>query len=310
MCRQILIILGISMRQSSCWWASLLFFGISSSLYASNLSSDTTTITNNQTEDKTEVSVESSLATTTTVHKKIRQHLKVLSTELKVDANANQPEQIKDPFQPFNRKVYVFNDFLDRHILRPVAVGYKKTIPLEVQGSYRSFHNNLGEPWNATNQAIQGKPLRALKTVGRFALNTLTTLGLADPAQRLNLNYESESLGTTLGYYGVASGPYIMLPFFGPSTVRDGLGTIIDSQAQVQRYAFDDYLGLYWSDMVVNGVDLRSSLLDMENVLQGDRYSAIRDIYLQRKKFIIAEKKGTESQDVSFVGDDVDNSTP
>ena len=288
------------MRQSCIWLASFVFLGMSSSLYADETQPSDQTITT------TEVATESSFATTTKTTRQFRQHLKVLSNELKVDANAAQPEHVKDPFQSFNRKIYSFNDFLDRHALRPIALQYKTKVPQEVQGAYENFHGNLGEPWNATNQVAQGKPIKALKTFGRFTLNTLTTLGLGDPAQRLNLQHESESLGTTLGYYGVPSGPYLMLPFYGPSTLRDGLGTIVDSQAQGQRYAFDDYLGLYWGDLTLAAIDLRSNLIDMESGLQGDRYSAIRDIYLQRKKFVIAEKKGTEDQNVSFVSDDTE----
>ena len=285
------------MRQSCIWLASFVCLGMSSSLYANDTQPSDDTITT------TEVATESSFATTTKTTRQLRQHLKVLSNELKVDANAAQPEHVKDPFQSFNRKIYSFNDFLDRHALRPIALQYKTKVPQEVQGAYENFHGNLGEPWNATNQVVQGKPMKALKTFGRFTLNTLTTLGLGDPARRLDLQHEGESLGTTLGYYGVPSGPYLMLPFYGPSTLRDGLGTIVDSQAQVQRYAFDDYPGLYWGDLSLAAIDLRSNLIDMESGLQGDRYSAIRDIYLQRKKFIIAEKKGTEDQDVSFVSD-------
>lgn len=288
------------MRFSCVWLASVMCLSVST-LHANE--TETSTISTEGLKTTTEVSTDSSFATTTKVTHKLQQKLKVLSQELHVDANAAQPEEVKDPFQKFNRKVYVFNDFLDRHALRPIALQYKEKIPTDVQGSYENFHTNLGEPWNATNQIVQGKPLRALKTLGRFTLNTLTTLGLADPARRLNLNHESESLGTTLGFYGVSSGPYLMLPFFGPSTLRDGLGTIIDSQAQLQKYVFDDYPSLYWSDLGLAAIDLRSNLIDMESGLQGDRYSAIRDIYLQRKKFLIAEKKGTADQDISFVDD-------
>ncbi|WP_407926562.1 VacJ family lipoprotein [Acinetobacter baretiae] len=229
--------------------------------------------------------------------------IKHFGKKLSVDASASQPDQVKDPFQSFNRKIYVFNDTLDHYILRPVAVQYKAKVPSEVRGSYRSFRDNLGEPWNATNQLIQWKPLKALKTFGRFTLNTLTTLGLADPAQRLNLVHEDESLGTTLGYYHVPSGPYLMLPFLGPSTLRDGLGLVVDKQARLQKYIFEDYDGLYWTDTALGAIDLRSSFLDLEGALQGDKYAALRDAYLQRNKFVIAEKQGNASADVSFVDD-------
>lgn len=226
--------------------------------------------------------------------------IKHFGKSLTIDASASQPDTEKDPLQPVNRKIYTFNNTLDHYILRPIAVQYKKKVPSEVRGSYRSFRNNLGEPWNATNQLAQWKPMKALKTLGRFTLNTVTTLGLADPAQRLNLNYEDESLGTTLGYYHVPSGPYLMLPFLGPSTLRDGLGWIIDSQARPQKYIFEDYDGLYWTDTALGAIDLRSSFLDIEDTLQGDKYAALRDAYLQHNKFVIAEKQGNPDEGMSF----------
>ncbi|MEB3755151.1 VacJ family lipoprotein [Acinetobacter sp. MD2(2019)] len=268
-------------------------------------SADDAVSTSTQTAD-TETSTITT-TTTTKTHTSPFLHLKEIThetiTKLKVDANAEQPDEVKDPLQTINRKVFVFNDALDRHVLRPIAVQYQTKIPEDVRGSYRGFKDNLGEPWNAVNQVAQWKPKRALKTLGRFTINTLTTLGLADPARRLGLDQQSESLGVTLGYYGMPSGPYLMLPFFGPSTVRDGLGSIVDLEAQPQRYIFDDYKGLYWTNAALGAIDLRSSLLDIDQSLQGDRYAAIRDAYLQRKHFQIAQRQGKDDQ-VSFVDDD------
>ena len=286
------------MRQFSVLCATLITLGISSSI----LANEPTTINDAQAES---------------VNKNSRiDKFKAFSgktiQDLKVDANAAQPDEIKDPFQSVNRKIFAFNDYIDRHALRPIAVQYQAKIPAEVRGSYRDFRGNLAEPWNATNQVIQWKPKRALKTVGRFVINSITTLGLADPASRLGLDGEDESFGTTLGYYGVRSGPYLMVPFVGPSTLRDGFGFLVDSQASPQKYILDDYQGLYWGDWAVYAIDMRSSLLDVDSALQGDRYAAIRDAYLQRKRFVIAEKKGDSNDDVSFVDDDdsgVDNSS-
>ena len=230
----------------------------------------------------------------------------VKAKDLKVNANATQPDEVKDPLQPLNHQVYAFNDMLDRNIARPLAVQYTKKVPGEVRGSYRQFRKNLGEPWNAVNQLIQGRPLRAAKTLGRFSLNTITTLGMADPARRLGLDTEEENFGTTLGYYGVPSGPYVMLPIYGPSTFRDGFGTLVDGQARPQKYILDDNDRLYWSEQVMRGVDTRSQLLEVEQVLQGDKYAAIRDIYLQRKNFEIAEKKGLDADNISFVDDETE----
>jgi len=225
--------------------------------------------------------------------------------DLKVNANAAQPDAVKDPLQPLNRQIYAFNDMLDRNLLKPVAIQYVAKIPEPVRSPYRQFRKNLGEPWNAVNQLIQGRPTRAAQTLGRFTLNTLTTLGFADPARRLGLSTEEESFGVTLGYYGVPSGPYVMLPFFGPSTFRDGFGLAADSFGRPQKYLLDDQEGIYWSTNVLQAVDARSQILDIEESLKGDKYSMIRDFYLQRKAFQIAEKRG-DSDDVSFVGDDDD----
>lgn len=227
--------------------------------------------------------------------------------DFKVDANAAQPDELKDPLQPLNRAIYNFNDVLDRNIVRPIAVQYKEKFPEDVRGSYNAFRVNLSEPWNAVNQLIQGRPLRAAKTLGRFTINTLTTLGFADPAQHLGLDSESESIGTTLGYYGVPTGPYLVLPLYGPSTLRDGVGLVADVVGRPQEYLLDDYPTAYWSDQAARGINARSQYLDLENSLQGDRYSALRDIYLQRKNFIIAEKKGLDANSINFI-DDVNDS--
>lgn len=286
------------MRQFSVLCATLVTLGISSSI----LANEPTTINDAQAES----------ANKNSRIDKFKAFSGKTIQDLKVDANAAQPDEIKDPFQSVNRKIFAFNDYIDRHALRPIAVQYQAKIPAEVRGSYRDFRGNLAEPWNATNQVIQWKPKRALKTVGRFVINSITTLGLADPASRLGLDGEDESFGTTLGYYGVRSGPYLMVPFVGPSTLRDGFGFLVDSQASPQKYILDDYQGLYWGDWAVYAIDMRSSLLDVDRALQGDRYAAIRDAYLQRKRFVIAEKKGDSNDDVSFVDEDdsgVDNSS-
>ncbi|ENU29424.1 hypothetical protein F991_02813 [Acinetobacter sp. CIP-A165] len=226
--------------------------------------------------------------------------------DLKVNANAAQPDEVKDPLQPLNRQIFLFNDALDRNLLKPVAIQYVAKVPVEVRSPYRQFRKNLGEPWNAVNQVIQGRPSRAAKTLGRFTVNTLTTLGFADPARRLGLSTEEENFGVTLGYYGVPSGPYVMLPFFGPSTFRDGFGLAADSFGRPQKYLLDDQDGIYWSSNVLQAVDARSQLLDIEESLKGDKYSMIRDFYLQRKAFQIAEKRG-DANDISFINDADDN---
>ena len=236
----------------------------------------------------------------------------IKAKDLKVDANAAQPDNVKDPLQPLNRQIFAVNDALDRAIVRPIAVEYKEKIPSPIRDSYSGFRKNLGEPWNAVNQLIQGRPGRAAKTLGRFTINTVTTLGFADPASRLGLETEDENFGTTLGYWGVPSGPYLVLPVFGPSTFRDSFGLVVDGYARPQRYILEDEEGLYWAEQTLRGIDVRSQLIDIEGAIQGDKYSSIRDIYLQRKNFIIAEKKGQEAEGmfIDDVSDDDSSSSP
>lgn len=292
------------MHYSHYVWAGLLSLGLISPVFANDLveseasSSSSTAVVSSK--------VPSSAKQLPQLKAALQELKNIKAQDLKVDANATQPESQKDPLQPLNRQIYAFNDVLDRNIARPLAVQYKQKVPSDVRDSYHQFRKNLGEPWNVVNQLVQGRPLRAAKSLGRFTINTLTTLGLADPAQHLGLNTEDENFGTTLGYYGVPSGPYVVLPIFGPSTFRDSVGMVVDSQARLQKYLFEDNDGLYWTEQTLRGLDTRSQILDIEDVLQGDKYAAIRDIYLQRKNFAIAEKKGLESENM-FINDDFDD---
>ena len=270
---------------------SSIFIGVSPSLYASEFSEST-----NASSDTEDQSSQSSLKDLKNVGFK----------SFAVNANAAQPDEVKDPLEPLNRKIYNFNDTLDRNIVRPIAVQYKEKVPDDVRGSYSSFRSNLTEPWSAVNQLVQGRPGRALKTLGRFTINTITTLGFADPAKRIGLSSESDDVGTTLGYYGVPSGPYLVLPIFGPSTLRDGTGQVIDLIGRPQEY-LDGHDGVYWSDQAGRGISARASLLDFEDALQGDKYASLRDIYLQRRNYIIAEKKGLDAAAIQFIDDDIED---
>ena len=292
------------MYQQKYLWVCLVSLGFITSTHATTSSPSSEEVTQKETAEV--IAADSSSKTKNSRLDALKELKNVKTKDLKVNANATQPDEVKDPLQPLNRQVYAFNDMLDRNIARPLAVQYTKKVPSEVRGSYRQFRKNLGEPWNAINQLIQGRPLRAAKTLGRFSLNTITTLGMADPARHLGLDTEEENFGTTLGYYGVPSGPYVMLPIYGPSTFRDGFGTLVDGQARPQKYILDDNDRLYWSEQVMRGVDTRSQLLEVEQVLQGDKYAAIRDIYLQRKNFEIAEKKGLDADNISFVDDETE----
>lgn len=289
------------MRQFNFLCASMLSLGLTSHVFAQETPSTSDTTVSNET-----VNSESSLQSRIESLKELK-NIKV--DDLKVNANAAQSDNVKDPLQPLNRQIFDFNDKLDQHIARPVAVQYKEKVPEDVRSSYTLFRKNLMEPWNAVNQLVQGRPTRALKSLGRFTINSVTSLGLADPARRLGLSTEEENLGTTLGYYGVPSGPYLMLPILGPSTLRHSLDYVAESYANPLTYPMDqnDQTGLIWGNRALGGINARARLIEFESALQGDKYSAIRDIYLQRLSYNIAQKKGQDAAAISFVEDDLDD---
>lgn len=300
------------MRPYHTLWACLLSIGLTSHVFAQEESSTQENANNalstaSVSDDKP--AIDDTTTTATSKHPRLTalKELKhVTKNDLKVNANAAQPDAVKDPLQPLNREVYAFNDMLDRNIFRPIAVQYKEKTPEDVRSSYSLFRKNLSEPWNAVNQLAQGRFSRAAKSLGRFTINTVTSLGMADPATRLGLATEEESLGMTLGYYGVPSGPYLMLPILGPSTIRHVGDYVAEGYANPITYPMDDngQTGLIWGNRVLGGINTRAKLLDVESVLQGDRYAAIRDIYLQRLAFQIAEKKGKGEEAVAFVDDE------
>lgn len=307
------------MRPYHVLWACLLSIGLTSHVFAQDElstqeNSDNAVSTDSVSDDKSSQENSSTLENEAmSKHPRIEalKELKnITKNDLKVNANAAQPDAVKDPLQPLNREIYAFNDMIDRNVARPIAVQYKEKVPGDVRSSYSLFRKNLSEPWNAVNQLAQGRFSRAAKSLGRFTINTVTSLGLADPATRLGLATEEESLGTTLGYYGIPSGPYVMLPILGPSTLRHSVDYVAEGYANPLTYPMDNnhQTGLVWGNRVLGGINTRSKLLDVESVLQGDRYSAIRDIYLQRLAFQIAEKKGRGQEAVAFVDDDEDDS--
>lgn len=226
---------------------------------------------------------------------------------LAVNADANQPEHVKDPLMPINRKVFQFNQTMDKYLLLPVARTYKRVLPQPVRTSVGNFFSNLREPWNAVNHLLQGNPKSSAKSLERFTVNTLTSLGLADPASKWGIVSTSEDFGQTLGVWGVKSGPFLMLPFLGPSTLRDASSMVVDMYARPQHYI--DNNSVQWSLNGLQVVNLRAGLIGVEDLVQGDQYTLLRDLYLQRRQFAIyGESNPSASIDDSF-GDDGDGST-
>ena len=203
-----------------------------------------------------------------------------------------------DPWSGMNRGIYKFNDGIDRAVLKPVAKGYKKITPNWFRNATGRFFANLGYPVTIVNQLLQGKPKLFLMDTGRFITNT--TLGLAglfDVADRMHMPSHQEDFGQTLAVWGVPSGPYLMLPFLGPSTVRDAPGKIPDYFLGILRYT-DVSTPVVWGTRAVEVVDTRASLLSTESALDTafDRYGVLRDVWLQRRQYLIYDGNPPEEE--------------
>lgn len=192
----------------------------------------------------------------------------------------------KDPFEGFNRSMFAFNDAIDKAALKPAATAYKKVLPSFVQTGVSNFFGNLSDVWTGVNNLLQGKGKDGASDIGRVALNTTVgILGLFDVASEAGLQKHNEDFGQTLGVWGVPSGPYLMLPLLGPSTVRDTAGLPLDIKAD--PWAYKEPVNWRNVGIVVRVVDQRASLLDASNLLEEaalDRYEFIRDGWLQRRE--------------------------
>ena len=190
-----------------------------------------------------------------------------------------------DPIEGFNRKMFWFNDHVDSYVLEPVASGWAKVAPTRVRTCIANFFDNLRFPIVTANNLLQGKPLDACKDVGRFGVNTTVgVLGLFDPASGWGLERHDEDFGQTLGVWGVSGGPYLVLPFLGPSNLRDGGGLCVDYALSVTPWFVETYV--LAGAQVVNAVDQRSLILDEVRESKRtavDYYVFVRDAYAQRR---------------------------
>jgi phospholipid-binding lipoprotein MlaA len=206
---------------------------------------------------------------------------------------ASQPNAKKDPrdpFEGFNRASYKFNDALDRAVLKPTAKGYKAIAPQFVETGVSNFFSNLGQTTVIVNDLLQAKFKPALNDTGRFLLNTTVGIGgLFDPASKAGLDRNDEDFGQTLGKWGVPSGPYLMVPFFGPSTVRDGFGSGVDVFTDPVHYVERD--AWRYSLQGMNLIDARARRLPLEDTLNQtfDKYGFIRNAYLQQREYQVTD---------------------
>ena len=194
-----------------------------------------------------------------------------------------------DPLEPLNRGIYKFNDVVDKAVIKPVAQGYKKVTPDVVRTGVGNFFSNLDDVLVVANDLLQFKLPQAASDFSRLVVNTsIGVLGLVDVATPWELPKHDEDFGQTLGYWGIGNGPYLVLPFLGPSTIRDTAGRIGDGQID-PVYNYDD-VPTRNTAIGVNTIDTRARLLDIESVIEDaalDRYSFIRDAYLQKRRSLV-----------------------
>lgn len=193
----------------------------------------------------------------------------------------------RDPYENFNRKVFLVNSGVDKVLIKPVARGYANYTPNFLQTTVGNFFGNLADIWTALNNYLQFKPREGTMDAGRVLINsTLGIAGLADVATPLGLPKHEEDFGQTLAVWGVKSGPYVMLPFFGPSTMRDTFGKPVDLYADPLGQ-FDMKSGWEWSLRATRIVDARARVLPTTDLIEQaalDPYQFIRDAYLQRRE--------------------------
>lgn len=215
-------------------------------------------------------------------------------------ATLDRPPDPNDPLERYNRSMYKFNDKVDNYLLKPVAKGYDAITPNPVQKAVSNFFSNLDDVVVIVNDLLQFKPGQMASDTGRLIINSSIGLfGLIDWASDFGLEKHNEDFGQTLGYWGVPSGPYFILPFLGPSTIRDTGGLVTD------EYYFDpltreiesdfpppsrDPESLVWNLVVLDAVDTRARLLKSEKILDEaalDPYVFLREAWLQRRQYLV-----------------------
>ena len=226
------------------------------------------------------------------------------------DPTLPEPAQVADsydPWEPYNRRMHQFNNFVDRAVARPLARAYVAVVPRPVRLGVSNFFNNLGQPVSAVNALLQGKPVEAAQAVGRFAINsTLGIAGIFDPATDATLPRRSEDFGQTLGVWGWEQSRYVELPLFGPRTVRDVFGMVGDAPLSPLRQVGDDVVRIPLQGLQL--VDVRTQLLATDSLREGaaDDYALVRDAWMQRRDYQIFGDRMDEGEVAlpEYLGDD------
>jgi phospholipid-binding lipoprotein MlaA len=214
-----------------------------------------------------------------------------------VPPNAGQDP--RDPLESFNRQVFEFNEGLDKVVLKPLAQVYDAVLPVAVQECLSNGFSNLREPSNALNNLLQGKGSEAVSDVCRFAVNTtIGLLGCFDVATRMGLEKHREDFGQTLGVWGVGNGPFLVLPLFGPSTIRDTVGIGVETVLDVNFWI--NNVSVRNTIFGVRTVNFRHELLKTDDLISEaalDKYTFVRDGYLQRRRNLVYDGNPPREKD-------------
>ena len=195
-------------------------------------------------------------------------------------------EEIDDQFEDLNRDIFIFNEKLDEKLLKPAALTYRKVTPQFARTGVTNFFNNLEEIDTTINQVLQGEIKYAFNDASRFVINsTIGLLGLIDVASKMGLERHEEDFGQTLGVWGFNSGPYIMIPFLGPSNPRDLLSRPISSFLS-GTFAMEDN-DVKLTLIGIDALETRERLLDAETLIIGDKYIFVKDAYVQSREYEI-----------------------
>ena len=229
-------------------------------------------------------------------------YLRYFYTSLTVMFISVNVEATQDPFEEINRKIWTFNEYLDDNIAKPTAEIYTSITPDFIEIGITNFFRNINELDNTANQLLQGKPVYAMNDFARFMINTsVGILGFIDIASKLGLERHDEDFGQTLGAWGVSKGPFLMIPLYGPSTPRSLAGRSVSS-VLTGTFAIEETdarIGI----TALDALETRARYLEVETLIVGDRYSFIRDSYMQYLDF---ESSDGENQSDDFV-DDMDD---
>ena len=208
----------------------------------------------------------------------------------------------KDPMENLNRSIFSFNEGVDKIILAPVAKGYRLVIPSSFRTGIRNFLSNLSEPWTSINSTLQGDISNAGNSLARFFINsTIGVLGVFDIASKIGIDKQKEDFGQTMAVAGLGPGPYIVLPFLGPSTARDAMGRVVGFFGDPVTYVMhrEDHDNWVWIGTAVKGIDFREQNLERIDNLKSssvDFYATVRSLYLQRRSRMISNQS-TKSED-------------